>query len=113
MLKMLIQFELPMYICKCVLALFICSSTLAGSYGHIRSQKASYECHIFYAVARFSKLSERENMRDAEISRKSLQHVTLVPLRSLKVKRIDSQFCTAVNFKIVALREQNTRNLTQ
>lgn len=38
-LKMLIQFQLPMHISKCVLAPFIWSSPLADSYGHIRSQK--------------------------------------------------------------------------
>lgn len=63
-LKMLIPFELHMHISKCVLAPFNCCSTLAESYGHIRSQKENriISSHSFYVVAGFGKLAVRENI---------------------------------------------------
>jgi len=88
-------------------------TTLAESYGQIKSQEEN--CIVSnhsYVVARFGKLAERENIRGPEISRKPSKHATLVPLRSLsiKVKCIDSHSFAS---KIVALMEQNSRNLTQ
>lgn len=98
--KTLIRFGLPLHISKYLLTPFKLT-TPAESYGQIKSQKKKCiaSSHSFCVVAGLDKLAERENIQGTEISRKPFKHITLVNLRSLRIKAkcIDSHACTALH----------------
>lgn len=103
--KTLIRFGLPLHISKYLLTPFKLTpfklTTPAESYGQIKSRKKKCiaSSHSFCVGAGLDKLAERENIQGTEVYRKPFKHITLVTLRSLRIKAkcTDSHSFTALH----------------